>query len=161
MYCDKRLSSLFFSLFLSHESEYLISLFFFHSFFVSVRQKFIPRVLSLKSSTTAFLMRIFLFFLQAHKKGAKEEEKDTNARSHSHQSSLIVTFFHLFSRRHTTNTNKNTPHYYYTTTPFTRLFAISHRERERECVCVRERERERRSLSESERRVCSFYACGL
>jgi Ni,Fe-hydrogenase I cytochrome b subunit len=131
---QKALVSLLFSLSLSWENLSLL----FSLFRLSVRQKFIP-LLSLKSSTQQkVLMRIFLFFLQ---KAQKEEQKKRKRRTRTHDLiliiiSLIVTFFHLFSRRHTTNTNKNTPHYYYTTTPFTRLFAISHRERERKCVCV-------------------------
>ena len=133
----RRRSSLFFSLFLSREN--------LSSFFNFVSKNF-------ASKSSIRVLRIFLF-LQAQ--GAKEEAKDTDARSHSHRHS---SHFFISSRRHTTTNNKNTPHYYYTTTPFTRLFAISHRERESVCVC--KRERERKSLSESER-VCLFYACGL
>ena len=107
MYCDKRLSSLFFSLFLSRER---ISLFFFHSF-VSVISKNLCLVLSLKSSTTArFDENFFVFFAKSTKRGAKEEEKkDANARSHSHHhlthrhifSSLLASSHHQHQQKHT------------------------------------------------------------
>ena len=151
---QKALVSLLFSLSLSWENLSLL----FSLFRLCHQQKFMPRPVIKIQHNSAFWWEFFCFFQKAQKRSKRRGKGHERTISFSSSSSLIVTFFHLFSRRHTTNTNKNTPHYYYTTTPFTRLFAISHRERESVCVC--KRERERKSLSESER-VCLFYACGL
>ena len=156
MYCDKRLSSLFFSLFLSLMGE---SLFFFHSF-VSVRQKFIPRPPVIKIQRNSVLMRIFLFFLQAQKRSKRRGKGHERTRSHSHHhhsyrhifSSLLASSHHQHQQKHTALLLHY--HSFYAT-----FCDFTQGEREKVCVCVRERER--RSLSESERRVCSFYACGL
>ena len=138
MYCDKRLSSLFFSLFLSRER---ISLFFFHSF-VSVISKNLCLVLSLKSSTTARFDENFFVFFKKHKKGAKEEEKDTNARSHSHHHHHSSSHFFISSRVVTPPTPTKTHRTTITLPLLLRDFLRFHTGRERVCVCERERKRE-------------------
>jgi len=130
---QKALVSLLFSLSLSHER---ISLLFSLFFCLCHRQKFIPRPVIKIQQQQRFDENFFVFFASTKKEQKKRKRTRTHTISISSSSLIIITFFHLFSRRHTTNTNKNTPHYCYTTTPFTRLFAISHRERERKCVCV-------------------------
>ena len=155
MYCDKRLSSLFFSLFLSHERISLL----FSRFCLCQAKKFIPRPPVIKIQRNSVLMRIFLFFLQAQKR-SKRREKDTNARSHSHHHHSSSHFF-ISSRVVTPPTPTKTHRTTITLPLLLRDFLRFHTGRERESVCVCVRERERRSLSESERRVCSFYACGL
>jgi len=131
------------------------------SFFtlLSLSGKNLFLVLSSKSSKSV-LMRIFLFFLQAQKRSQKKRKGHERTRSHSHHrhsyrhifSSLLASSHHQHQQKHTALL-LHCHSFYATFCDFTQG------EREKVCVCVRERER--RSLSESERRVCSFYARGL